>query len=39
MFDSDDTEGVGTAKVQIAMRYVQHILLDLPSSGKNDKWV
>lgn len=38
VFDSDDTEAVGTAKVQIAMRYVQHILLDFPSSGKNDKW-
>lgn len=38
VFDSDDTEAVGTAKVQIAMRYVQHILLDLPSNRKNDIW-
>lgn len=38
VFDSDDTEAVGTAKVQIAMRYVQRISLDLPSDGKNDKW-
>lgn len=38
MFDSDDAEAAGTAKVQIAMRYVQHILLDFPSSGKDDKW-